>query len=103
MIVGSRGRKETLTCDGSSHLVLICVYTSPPKTHVSASTRRGLTSAHVDIFPMLKLGDVHKKTCLSDALGCEQMRGMRSKYSHRLTKVDTGTDVFDKFPAFVRV
>lgn len=44
-----------------------------------------------------------QKTCRCDTLGHKRTRKTQSKYSHKLTKVDTGTDVFDKFPAFVHV
>lgn len=43
----------------------------------------------------------HKRRAVLDKLGRKRTReGERreSKYSHKLTKVDTGTDVFDKFP-----
>lgn len=44
-----------------------------------------------------------QRTCLCDALGHNPTRKTQSKYSHKLTKVDIGTDVFDKFAAFVHV
>lgn len=38
-----------------------------------------------------------QKTCLAVTQGHVRRKTAQSKYSHKLTKVDTSTDVFDKF------
>ena len=81
----------------------ISIYISPPWNPTFHLPHAEVNLCSCQHFLHLETGRRAQKACLRDTLGHRRTRKTQSKYSHKLTKVDTGTDVFDKFPAFVHV
>lgn len=79
MILGSSDCKERHTrwLSVSGYLTLISIYISPPKNLHFVCHMPRLTSVHVNIFSILKSGDMHKRHACAMHRDTQPKRGRR--------------------------